>query len=182
QSFCYPSLVLAACLSTSDLPPQSDEWFALRKDKLTTSTFNAAFGFWKRNCHFQLWHEKSAAIERYESITGLEVNSYGFAVHSNEQFDWLGASPNGLLGCFPDGGILEVKYPYNKGKPEIGLPWSTIPSFHATVLVEICDSWSGSSLLGKEEEEIKLYAPESIHKQTGLAIMKSMKLAADANL
>ncbi|KAK6922351.1 YqaJ viral recombinase [Dillenia turbinata] len=244
-------LVLAARLSASDIPQRSDEWFALRKDKLTTSTFSTALGFWKRNRRFQLWHEKvyttdaltlesaarhamewgvlneSAAIERYKSITGREVSSYGFAIHSDEQFDWLGASPDGLLGCFPDGGILEVKCPYNKGKPEIGLPWSTMPFYYMPQVqgqMEImnrdwvdlyCWTPNGSTifrvhrereywllihgilqefwwknviparealLLGKEEEEIKLYAPKSTHNQTGLTIMKSMKLAADAKL
>ncbi|MED6130173.1 hypothetical protein PIB30_115371, partial [Stylosanthes scabra] len=54
----------------------------------------------------------------------------GFAMHANERLDWLGASPDGLLGCFPEGGILEVKCPYNKGKPETGLPWSSMPFYY----------------------------------------------------
>uniref|UniRef100_A0A5B7AFY0 YqaJ viral recombinase domain-containing protein n=1 Tax=Davidia involucrata TaxID=16924 RepID=A0A5B7AFY0_DAVIN len=148
------SLVLTACLTPSNAPQRSDEWFALRKDKLTTSTFSTALGFWKGNRRLELWHEKvfasdarsmeasktgamewgvlneAAAIEQYRSITGRDVSSLGFAIHSEERFHWLGASPDGLLGCFPGGGILEVKCPYNKGKPEMGLPWSTVPFYY----------------------------------------------------
>lgn len=73
---------------------------------------------------------EAAAIERYISITGREVSPLGFAIHSKEQFGWLGASPDGLLGCFPGGGVLEVKCPFNKGKPEKAQPWSTMPFYY----------------------------------------------------
>ncbi|KAL0357810.1 UNVERIFIED_CONTAM: hypothetical protein Scaly_1466700 [Sesamum calycinum] len=152
----YPpsSFVLNAQLAASDAPQRSDEWFALRKDRLTTSTFSTALGFWKGNRRYELWHEKvyapdvqvtegtkkgamewgvlneAAAIDRYKSITGRDVSSLGFAIHSEERFDWIGASPDGLLGCFPGGGILEVKCPFNKGKPETMLPWSTLPFYY----------------------------------------------------
>lgn len=148
--------VFASPLSPADVPQRSDEWFALRKDKLTTSTFSTALGFWKGSRRLELWNEKvfaseaqiiqasqrnamawgmlneAAAIEKYKKITGREVSSMGFAVHSKESYDWLGASPDGVLGCFPEGGtgILEVKCPYNKGKPETGLPWSTMPFYY----------------------------------------------------
>src|SRR4051812_40342273 len=36
-----------AFATPADVPQRSDEWFALRKDKLTTSTFSTALGFWK---------------------------------------------------------------------------------------------------------------------------------------
>ncbi|XP_057949484.1 uncharacterized protein LOC131144694 isoform X2 [Malania oleifera] len=152
---CRPSsLVIAGHLTPFDAPQRSDQWFALRKDKLTTSTFSTALGFWKGNRRSELWHEKvfasdaqlmgapkisamewgmlneAAAIEQYKNITGHDVISLGFAIHSEKQFDWLGASPDGLLGCFPVGGILEVKCPYNKGKPEAGLPWSSMPFYY----------------------------------------------------
>ncbi|CAA0825296.1 Restriction endonuclease- type II-like superfamily protein [Striga hermonthica] len=151
-----PSFVLNSCLTSSDAPQRSDEWFALRKDKLTTSTFSTALGLWKGNRRYELWHEKvfppsdsdsgvaptkrgamewgvlkeAVAIERYKSITGRDVGSLGFAVHSDEGLNWIGASPDGLLGCFPGGGILEVKCPYNKGRPEMMLPWSNVPFYY----------------------------------------------------
>lgn len=153
-SYPPPSHVLTACLTQSNAPQRSDEWFALRKDKLTTSTFSTALGFWKGNRRNELWHEKvfspdvqliqsasrcamdwgvlmeAVAIEHYKSITGRDVSSLGFAVHSDERLGWVGASPDGLLGCLPGGGILEVKCPYNKGKPEKGLPWETMPFYY----------------------------------------------------
>lgn len=244
------SLVLAAQVSPSDTPQRSEEWFALRKDKLTTSTFSTALGFWKGMRRFELWREKvfasenqvtegaqrfamdwgvlneEAAIERYKSITGREVSSLGFAVHAEERFDWLGASPDGVIGCCPEGGILEVKCPYNKGKPEMGLPWTKMPFYYMPQVqgqMEIMDrEWldlycwtpNGSTifrvcrersywelihgilrefwwenvvparealLLGREEET-ESYKPSSTHKQTGLAIFKSAKLAGEAKL
>ncbi|KAL6969321.1 hypothetical protein U1Q18_029039 [Sarracenia purpurea var. burkii] len=244
------ALVLTARLSPSDAPQRSDEWFALRRDRLTTSTFSTALGFWKGNRRYELWHEKvfasdaqsmeasrmgamewgvineAAAIEKYKSITGRDVSSLGFAIHSKERFEWLGASPDGLLGCFPGGGILEVKCPYNKGKPETGLPWSTMPFYYMPQVqgqMEIMDrDWvdlycwtpNGSTIfrvfrergywqlihgilrefwwenvvpareafLIGSEEDARLYKPESTHKQTGLAIVKSIKLASEAKL
>ncbi|XP_028794150.1 uncharacterized protein LOC114749780 [Neltuma alba] len=160
------SMVLASQLSQSDVPQRSEEWFALRKDRLTTSTFSTALGFWSGNRRLELWNEKvfaseaqilesskkgamdwgvlneAAAIDQYRQITGREVSSMGFAVHPKEGFDWLGASPDGLLGCVPGGGILEVKCPYNKGKPETALPWSAMPFYYMPQLqgqMEILD-------------------------------------------
>lgn len=147
------SVTIFARFTPSDTPQLSDEWFALRKNRLTTSTFSTALGFWKGTRRLELWNEKvyatdiqpsdssksamqwglvnePKAIEQYKTITGREVGSLGFATHSEPQFDWLGASPDGLLGCFPGGGILEVKCPFNKGKPEKALPWSTMPFYY----------------------------------------------------
>ncbi|KAL2506762.1 Restriction endonuclease [Abeliophyllum distichum] len=65
----YPSssLVLNARLTPSDAPQRSDEWFALRKDKLTTSTFSTTLGFWKGNRRYELWHEKVFASNVIEA-------------------------------------------------------------------------------------------------------------------
>nr|XP_043637930.1 uncharacterized protein LOC122608923 [Erigeron canadensis] len=156
----YPSQPLTWTLnnqlSQSDSPAQrSEEWFALRRDKLTTSAFSTALGFWKGRRRYELWHEKvfisdtesmltpasiqamewgvvneAKAIEKYKSITGREVSSLAFATHSENKFDWIGASPDGLLGCSPNLGILEVKCPFNKGKPGVALPWTNMPYYY----------------------------------------------------
>ncbi|CAH2065959.1 unnamed protein product [Thlaspi arvense] len=241
------SLLVSSHLSPSDIPQKSEEWFALRKDKLTTSTFSTALGFWKKNRRSELWHEKvydsesrvvddsarfamnwgvqmePAAIERYKRIMGCEVGSMGFALHSQEQLHWLGASPDGVL----DSGILEVKCPYNKGKTDTVLPWSKVPFYYMPQMqgqMEIMDrEWvdlycwtqNGSSvfrvvrdrsywriihevlrefwwenviparealLLGKDDAEVRKYEPSSTHKRTGLAIAKSISLAAGSKL
>ncbi|XP_071690932.1 uncharacterized protein [Rutidosis leptorrhynchoides] len=150
------NLTLKSQLSPSDTPAQrSDDWFALRRDKLTTSTFSTALGFWKGKRRYELWQEKvfpldtesviapvamramewgvnneEKAIENYKRITGREVSSLGFATHSDDKFDWIGASPDGLLGSGQNLGILEVKCPYNKGKPELALPWTNMPYYY----------------------------------------------------
>ncbi|KEH20545.1 putative ING family protein [Medicago truncatula] len=145
-----PSFTAFASPAPADVPQRSEEWFALRKDRLTTSTFSTALGFWKGSRRAELWHDKvfasdtqivesvqrnamnwgvlneAVAVENYTKITGREVTSMGFAVHSKKSYDWLGASPDGVLGT----GILEVKCPYNKGKPETGLPWKTMPFYY----------------------------------------------------
>ncbi|XP_030459980.1 uncharacterized protein LOC115680312 [Syzygium oleosum] len=243
-------LVLTARFIPSDAPQRSEEWFSLRKDKLTTSTFSTALGFWKGTRRFELWKEKvfapemqipepskmcamewgvlneAAAIDRYKSITGREVSLLGFATHSEERFEWLGASPDGLLGCFLGGGILEVKCPYNKGKPEVALPWTTMPFYYmpqvqgqmeimdrdwvdlycwtpnGSTILHVCrdrgywelihgilrEFWwenvvpAREALLMGKEEEANSYKPASTHRQTGLAIVKSLKLASEAKL
>ncbi|XP_068666271.1 uncharacterized protein [Aristolochia californica] len=164
-AFRSPSALVVA-QATSDVPQRSEEWFALRRDKLTTSTFSTALGFWKGNRRSELWHEKvfatdidtigvaarsamnwgvaneAVAIEQYKNITGREVGSLGFVVHFDVRLGWLGASPDGVLGSVPGGGILEVKCPYNKGKPESALPWSAMPYYYMPQLqgqMEIMD-------------------------------------------
>ncbi|MQM07261.1 hypothetical protein Taro_040101 [Colocasia esculenta] len=150
----FSAPLVSPSLTSSDVPQRSEEWFALRKDKLTTSSFSTALGFWKGNRRAELWHQKvfapdadaivgsgkaamewgvdneSAAIEQYKSITGRDVGLLGFVVHAEGRFGWLGASPDGILGCHPDGGILEVKCPYNKGKPDLALPWEVVPYYY----------------------------------------------------
>jgi putative phage-type endonuclease len=147
-------MVSSQLTGSSDVAQRSEEWFALRKDKLTTSTFSTALGFWAGNRRPELWNEKvfgateikladaarsamdwgthheSVAIEQYTSITGRPVGTLGFAVHTEASFGWLGASPDGVLGCEPQGGILEVKCPFNKGKPELALPWRAMPYYY----------------------------------------------------
>ncbi|CAA7404928.1 unnamed protein product [Spirodela intermedia] len=160
SSSSLPQQLLLRCSSPPvvnppfDGPQRSSEWFALRRDKLTTSTFSTALGFWKGNRRSELWHQKvfspdadtisstgraamewgvdneAAAIERYRSITGREVGTLGFAMHADASFAWMGASPDGVLGRQPEGGILEVKCPFNKGRPELGLPWRAVPYYY----------------------------------------------------
>ncbi|TVU15484.1 hypothetical protein EJB05_39007 [Eragrostis curvula] len=160
------ALMVSSQLSSSDVAQRSEEWFALRKDKLTTSTFSTALGFWAGNRRAELWNEKvfgpteikladaarsamdwgtnheSIAIEQYTSITGRMVGTLGFAVHTEANSGWLGASPDGILGYEPDAGILEVKCPFNKGKPELALPWRVMPYYYMPQvqgLMEIMD-------------------------------------------
>ncbi|KAG6512640.1 hypothetical protein ZIOFF_030765 [Zingiber officinale] len=139
---------------TYDAPQRSEEWFTLRREKLTTSAFSTALGFWKGKRRSELWYQKvfaeevdtmeasakaamewgvfnePTAIKQYKSITGRDVSSLGFAVHTEATLGWLGASPDGLLGLYPDGGILEVKCPYNKGMPKSALPWKIMPHYY----------------------------------------------------
>ena len=80
-------------------------------------------------------HE-AAAVDRYREITGRDVSFLGFAVHADSSFSWMGASPDGILAGGTDvfsgcgGGILEVKCPYNRGRPQLGLPWKEMPHYY----------------------------------------------------
>lgn len=167
-----------------------------------------------------------AAIERYKTITGREVTSLGFATHSDDKYDWIGASPDGLLGCAPNLGILEVKCPFNKGKPELALPWTKMPFYYmpqvqgqmevmdrdwvdlycwtpnGSTIFRVCRNqeywilihgilrefwWENvvparEALVMGNKEEVKKYKPMSIHKQTELAIQKSIELANGSKL
>ncbi|KAF2934605.1 uncharacterized protein [Oryza sativa Japonica Group] len=171
------ALMVSSQLNSSDVAQRSEEWFALRKDKLTTSTFSTALGFWAGNRRSELWSEKvfgsteikledaarsamnwgtvneSVAIEQYTSITGRSVGSLGFAVHTEANFGWLGASPDGVLGCDPDGGILEVKCPYNKGKPELALPWRAMPYYYMPQVQGLME------IMGRDWVELYCWTP-----------------------
>ncbi|KAG5040851.1 hypothetical protein JHK85_013327 [Glycine max] len=183
-------------------PQRSEEWFALRKDKLTTGTFGTALGFWKGSRRPELWQEKvfaseaqimeannamawgtlkeAVAVEQYKKITGDEVSSMGFAVHLKQSCYWLGASPDGVLG------ILEVNCPHNKGKPEAGLPWER--DYWNLIHDMVREFWwenvvpAREALLLGREEVVKSYKPASTHQKTGLAIAKSIKLAHETKL
>ncbi|CAN6249134.1 unnamed protein product [Urochloa humidicola] len=171
------ALMVSSQLTSSDVTQRSEEWFALRKDKLTTSTFSTALGFWAGNRRAELWNEKvfgqmeikladtaksamewgtnheSVAIEQYTSITGKLVGTLGFAVHTEANSGWLGASPDGILGCEPDGGILEVKCPFNKGKPELALPWRAMPYYYMPQVQGLME------IMGRDWVELYCWTP-----------------------
>lgn len=178
-------IVTALQYSSKEVPQRSEEWFKLRKEKLTTSSFSTVLGFWESNRRRELWRDKvfstdsavfssfakaamnwgskheATAIDRYKAITGRTVLPLGFAVHPEDELNWLGGSPDGLL---VNGGILEVKCPFNRGKPHLGLPWETVPYYYMPQLqglMEIMDrNWvelycwtpNGSTLFRVERE------------------------------
>lgn len=150
------------------LEKQVNEWGELRKARLTASVFGFAIGFWEGR-RVQLWKEKigvqepfsgnlatnwgtvkeAQAIQRYIELTNNKVThqlfqSYPVGVSLP---DWLGASPDGLINSkwpllLDDGGILEVKCPFNKGQPQFGVPWPYVPYHYmpqAQGLMEIFD-------------------------------------------
>jgi putative phage-type endonuclease len=171
------ALTVSSQLTSSDVAQRSEEWFALRKDKLTTSTFSTALGFWAGNRRAELWNEKvfgatetkladtarsamdwgthheSVAIEQYTNITGRHVGTFGFAVHAEASSGWLGASPDGVLGCGLDGGILEVKCPFNKGKPELALPWRAMPYYYMPQVQGLME------IMGRDWAELYCWTP-----------------------
>lgn len=112
---------------------RSPEWFAARKGRVTGSNVGAILGMnpfrdaddvmrsMVREYHgaereftgnaateYGTYHEEGAIID-YRMETGNDVQSCGFFVHPHH--DWLGASPDGLVG---DDVVLEVKCPYGK--------------------------------------------------------------------
>lgn len=93
--------------------------------------------------------QEACAVETYQKLTGNIVQSLGFKIY-NEGDDvqaWLGASPDGLVdegvcGVYEKGGVLEVKCPHNKGRPELCLPWIAVPYYYMPQvqgLMEILD-------------------------------------------
>ncbi|KAF9602103.1 hypothetical protein IFM89_024870 [Coptis chinensis] len=70
---------------------------------------------------------------------------------------------DGLLEGCPGGGVLEVKCPYNKGKPELGLPWETMPFYYMP---------QGTDVFG-EGRRCKGPHAKRTHRQTGLIIEES---------
>ncbi|KAG6548335.1 hypothetical protein Mapa_010114 [Marchantia paleacea] len=99
--------------------------------------------------------QEAGAVEKYKEITGNGVDHVAFKIYKagDEYLSWLGASPDGLIRYRNDGeqpllppgqrlGILEVKCPHNKGRPELGAPWDMVPAYYmpqAQGLLEIYD-------------------------------------------
>eukprot|EP00249_Psilotum_nudum_P004773 c18271_g1_i1 orf=136-1107(+) len=149
---------------------RSKEWYELRSVRLTASSFGTALGlgFWKTG-RVALWEEKlglrepfagndatkwgvnaeAVAVQKYKEMTGNRVDYRSFQIYKegDDAFCWLGASPDGLLerdafGLSENGGILEVKCPHNKGRPEQGVVCSVVPYYYMPQvqgLMEILD-------------------------------------------
>ena len=103
---------------------RSPEWHAVREGKITASIAAACLGFDEytsrqkayrtilgekatENKHMR-WGTEFEATARleYEVATGNMIEETGFWLH--HEFDWLGASPDGMIG---DDGLLEIKCP-----------------------------------------------------------------------
>lgn len=136
------------------LEKQVREWGELRKARLTASVFAFAIGFWEGR-RVQLWREKvgllepfegnmatnwgtlkeATAIQRYMELTENKVSHQLFKSYPTGTSipDWMGCSPDGLVDSpllLDNGGILEVKCPFNKGRPDIGVPWPYVPHYY----------------------------------------------------
>lgn len=139
---------------------RSTEWFEARRGKLTGSNVGAALGVnpWKtpddlvrqmvREYHgaepefqgnaateYGAAHEPLAIMD-YLGKTGNLVEECGFFVHPDH--DWLGASPDGLVG---DDGLIEVKCPFGlrnkKGDDLQFKSASEQPHYYAQMQVEM---------------------------------------------
>ncbi|KAH7444149.1 hypothetical protein KP509_02G067000 [Ceratopteris richardii] len=134
------------------LKQRTEEWQVLRQERLTASTFASALGFYGNYRRSELWAQKlglqkpfpgntatdwgirreAAAIQKYEEFTGMTLSYLAFKIYKegDKQFEWIGGSPDALVDPKdPDArnGILEVKCPYNLGKPEFCVPPSDVP-------------------------------------------------------
>lgn len=106
---------------------QTEEWKAARKGRITASMAAACLGQHPHHSRQKAWRIitgletvesnwhisrgvklESWAIQQYELETGLLAVPTGFFVHP--ELDWLGASPDGLVG---DYGLLEAKCPHS---------------------------------------------------------------------
>ncbi|CAI5960708.1 unnamed protein product [Closterium sp. NIES-64] len=138
---------------------RTDEWYALRANRLTASAFEKAVGFFPGGRQ-QLWEEKlglrapfagndatawgqgkeEEALMEYERLTGGHVEHRSFQVYrdADPTFSWLGASPDGLLPSDPlslhssphSPGVLEIKCPWNRGLPLSAAPYPSVPHYY----------------------------------------------------
>lgn len=149
---------------------RSKEWFAARVGRVTGSAVGAILGmspymsaddvlrrmvreYHKAPSEFEgnvatkygQFHESGAAFE-YTLETGQAVEECGFFTHE----DWLGASPDGLVGVM---GLIEIKCPYgqrDKVPPEFKTAEEQ-PHYYAQMQIEMlcadrewCDFWQWS--------------------------------------
>jgi putative phage-type endonuclease len=128
---------------------RTEQWFKDREGKLTASSFGQAAGLapgsrqqlWRRLLGLEVFEGNAATAwgEQYEPIAlkaymqakQINVDLSGFIAH--REHDWLGGSPDFLVGLE---GLGEIKCPASKEIPE-EIP----PYYMAQVqgLMEICD-------------------------------------------
>ena len=111
----------------------STEWFEKRKSRVTGSNIGAILGLNPHKTADDVMREmvrayhgaerdfvgnaatewgnynEAGAIAEYQMETGNTVKETGFHIHP--EHDWLGASPDGLIG---DDGVSEIKCPYGQ--------------------------------------------------------------------
>jgi len=137
---------------------RSKEWFRARKGKLTGSNIGAALGVnpWKtpedlirsmvRSYHgaesefkgniateYGQLHEPLATMD-YFGKTDNFVEECGFFVHPD--YNWLGASPDGLIGA---DGVIEIKCPFGKrnDKEPVFKTAGEQPHYYAQMQIEM---------------------------------------------
>lgn len=132
---------------------RTEEWFIARRGRVTGSNVGAILGVDPNRSRDDVmramvrdWHRaesefvesqpivlgrhhEEGAIIEYEMDTGGNVESCGFFV--SEKYDWLGASPDGLVG---DDGLIEIKCKY-RAKPSKDI--SEQPHYYAQVQMEM---------------------------------------------
>ena len=75
---------------------------------------------------------ESIAQGDFELESGLDVIETGFHIHP--EHEWLGASPDGLIG---DDAILEIKCPYGKRDSDDFKPVFEQPHYYAQLMMEM---------------------------------------------
>lgn len=132
------------------------EWFEKRKGKITGSSVGAILGLSpyqkpedvmrrmvrdfhgaenevKDNIVFQYGRlNEKFALADFEDETFLSVKETGFNV--SEQYEWLGASPDGLVG---DDAIIEIKCPFSKRESSDFKSIKEMPHYYAQVQIEL---------------------------------------------
>ena len=161
---------------TENLKQRSSEWYAARKNRLTASNFAAAMGINQYKSRAQLWREhknlvpkfegneatqwgvmnEATAVALYENATGYQVVETGFHIHRT--VDWLGCSPDGLIGA---NGGLEVKCPFYKMQPHEAIPDYYMPQIQGCLEVTGRDWWDYVSWTPWEATYFRVYRSES---------------------
>lgn len=135
---------------------RSKEWFNKRKGRVTGSNVGAILGMNKYKSAddvlremVRAWHgaerefqgnqatewgtfNEDGAIAEYQMETGNKVEKCGFSVHPKHE--WLGASPDGLIG---KDGVSEIKCPFGKRNTADFKPLTEQEHYAAQVQIEM---------------------------------------------
>lgn len=146
-------------VNSKDIEQRSPEWFNARKNMITGSQCGAILGHnpYKKPAEVmrdmvRAYHglpssftgnvatewgtaNEQSAINQYEMFHGaVPVTETGFHIHP--EHDWLGSSPDGLLG---DTGVIEIKAPYGQRdkNPPVFKTLAEQPHYEAQVQIEM---------------------------------------------
>jgi putative phage-type endonuclease len=147
---------------------RTDEWHKAREGRLTASMFGSAAGLgpgswqqaWRRVLGIEVFEGNEAtdwgveheptAIGLYTTLHHKEKDWQQTGFHAHPQMDWLGCSPDLLVG---ESGLAEIKCPFSKQA------YTTIPIYY------MAQMQGQMQIMGRDWCDFVVWTPEAMTVQ-----------------